>query len=150
MATLTERLELDYKVAMKAGERRRIDTIRLVKAGIQRAAIEKRKETLTDQEIIPVLVQQAKQRRETIDAAKQANRQDVLAQATEELAILNAYLPQQLSEEALKQLIEEAVRMVGTNQGQIMKHVMGKAAGAADGKLVSQLVADRLKNSSTP
>ena len=150
MATLTERLELDYKVAMKAGERRRIDTIRLVKAGIQRAAIEKRKETLTDQEIIPVLVQQAKQRRETIDAAKQANRQDVLAQATEELAILNAYLPQQLSEEALKQLIEEAVRMVGTNQGQIMKQVMGKAAGAADGKLVSQLVADRLKNSSTP
>ena len=148
MATLTERIETDYKTALKASERLRVDTLRLVKAGMQRAAIDKRKETLDDQEIIQVLTQQAKQRRETIESAKQGSRQDVLNQATQELAILNTYLPQQLSPEAVRQLIEEAIKEVGPNQGPIMKHVMSKAAGAADGKLVSQLVSERLKQPS--
>ncbi len=149
MATLSERLESDYKTAMKAGERLRIDTLRLIKAAIQRSAIEKRKDVLDDQEIIQVLTQQAKQRRETIESAKQSDRQDVLTQATQELAILNSYLPQQLTDEALKQLIDEAIAAVGPNQGPIMKHVMGKAGGAADGKRVSQLVGERLKKDAT-
>lgn len=147
MTTLTQHLEADYKAALKAGDRLRVDTLRLIKAGLQRVAIEKRKEALEDPEVIQVLNQQAKQRRETIEAAKQSNRQDVLTQATQELAILNTYLPQQLTEEALKHLIDEAVKTVGANQGQIMKYVMTKAAGTADGKLVSQLVASRLKGS---
>lgn len=145
MPTLTERLEADYKTALKAGERLRVDTLRLIKASIQRAAIDKRKDGLDDQDIIQVLHQQAKQRRETLEAAKQASRQDVLTQATQELAILNSYLPQQLSADALKPLIEEAIQAVGNNQGQIMKYVMSKAAGATDGKTVSQLVGERLK-----
>ena len=145
MATLTERIEADYKTAFKAREQRRVDTLRLVKAAIQRVAIEKRKETLDDAEITQVLNQQAKQRRETLEAAKQGGRQDILDQSAEELAILNSYLPQQLSTEALTQLVDEAVKTVGANQGQIMKFVMQKAAGAADGKTVSQLVAQRLK-----
>ena len=147
MATLSERLEADYKAAMKAGQRVRIDTVRMVKAAMQRAAIDKRKDALDDAEILQVIGQQVKQRRETIESAKQTSRQDVLAQATEELELLTAYLPQPLSPEAVKQLIEEAVAAVGANQGQIMKYVMGKAAGAADGKMVSQLVGERLKAS---
>ncbi len=145
MATLIERIESDYKTALKAGERLRVDTLRLLKAGIQRVAIDKRKETLDDQEVLQVLSQQAKQRRETIESAKQSNRQDVLTQSTQELALINSYLPQQLSEETLKQLVEEAIKASGPNQGQIMKYVMAKAAGAADGKTVSQLVSERLK-----
>ena len=144
MATLTERIENDYKTALKAGERLRVDALRLIKAGIQRAAIDKQK-PLTDQDIVQVLAQQAKQRRETIESAKQGGRDDVLQQTTAELAILTAYLPQMLSQEALLTLIDEALRTVGTNQGQIMKFVMGKAAGTADGKVVSQLVGERLK-----
>ena len=145
MSMLTERLEADYKAALKAGERLRVDTLRLIKAGMQRAAIDKRKESLDDPEIIQVLQQQAKQRRETIDSAKQTSRQDVVKQATEELAILHSYLPEQLSEDTVQQLVDEAVKAVGPNQGQIMKHVMGKAAGRVDGKLVSQLVTARLQ-----
>jgi len=106
MSSLLDRLESDYKTAMKAQDRLRIDTIRLVKAAIQLVAIEKQK-TLEDAEVIQVLSQQAKQRRETIEAAKQNGRQDVLTQATNELALLTSYLPQALSEEALKQLIDE-------------------------------------------
>ena len=145
MPTLSERLESDYKTAMKAGERRRIDTLRLVKAAMQRVAIEQRKDMLDDKDVIRVLANQAKQRRETWESAKQGGRADIAAQSQEELAILEAYLPQQLAPEAVKQLIEEAVASVGMNQGQVMKYVMGKAAGAADGKMVSQLVGERLK-----
>ena len=147
MPTLTERLETDYKTAMKAGDKLRVDTIRLVKAGIQRAAIDKRKDQLDDQDVIQVVSQQAKQRRETIESVKQSNRQDVLTQASAELEILTAYLPAQLSPEALAPIIDEAIKAVGPNQGPVMKYVMSKAAGAADGKVVSQLVAQRLKSS---
>ena len=146
MPTLTERLETDYKTALKAGQRLRVDTLRLVKAATQRVAIEKRKPSLDDQEVTQVIAQQAKLRRETIDSAKQTSRQDVLSQATEELAILTSYLPKQLSEDELKRLVEEAVGSVGAGQqGPIMKYVMAKAAGAADGKMVSRLVAERMK-----
>lgn len=145
MATLTERIEADYKTAFKAREQRRIDMLRLIKAAIQLVLIEKRKDRLDDPEVLQVLNHQAKQCRETLEAAKKGGRQDILDQASEELAILTPYLPQQLSSEALKQLVDEALIAVGTNQGQIMKFVMQKAAGAADGKVVSQLVAQRLK-----
>ena len=149
MATLSERIESDYKTALKAGNRLRVDTLRLIKAGMQRVAIEKRKDALDDKEVTQVISQQAKQRRETIEAAKQGNRQDVLTQATEVLTLLTSYLPQQLSEDALKKLVEEAMAEVGPNQGSIMKYVMGKAGSAADGKTVSQLVSARLKSSTS-
>jgi hypothetical protein len=143
--SLLERIEADYKTALKAGERLRVDTLRLVKAGVQREAIQLRKERLDDPEVLRVLGQQAKQKRETMEAAKQGGRQDVLGQATQELAILNTYLPQALSEDAIRRLIDEAIGSLGAQQGPVMKYVMGKAAGAADGRLVSQLVAQRLK-----
>lgn len=147
MATLIERIEQDYKTAFKAGERLRVDTLRLIKAGIERVAMDKRKATLDDVDVQQVLAQQAKQRRETLESAKQHGRQDILDQTVQELAILTGYLPQQLSTDALAQLVEEAINTVGPNQGQVMKHVMAKAAGAADGKVVSQLVAARLTRS---
>ena len=142
---LLEQLDADYKSAMKSGNRIRIDTIRMVKAAIQKTAIEKRKDRLDDAEIIPVLSQQAKQRHETIESAKHSNRQDVITQASEELAVLQSYLPKQLSSEEILRLIDEAIQSVGTNQGQIMKYVMAKAAGATDGNVVSQLVVQRIK-----
>ena len=143
--TILERVEQDYKTAFKAGERLRIDTLRLIKAEAQKVAIDKRKDTLSDQDMVPVLSKQSKQRQETLASAKQAGRQDIVDQATAELAILGTYMPKQLSEAELGQLIDAAITESGGNQGLIMKAVMAKASGLADGKLVSQLVADRLK-----
>lgn len=145
MPTLSERFEVDYKVALKGGDRVRVDTLRMVKAAVQRVAIDKKKDVLDDADIIPVLNQQAKQRRETLEAGQKAGRQDIVDAAKAELDILAGYLPKQLSPDDLKKLIEEAVSSVGPQQGPIMKFVMAKTAGAADGKLVSQLVAERLK-----
>jgi len=145
--TLQERLHQDYVTAFKAKDQRRVDTLRLIKASIQRVAIEKRTEALGDADVMQILSQHAKQRRETMEAAKRGNRQDVLAQASAELDVITAYLPTQLSTDELKRLIDEAITAAGAgaNQGAIMKSVMGKAAGAADGKTVSQLVTERLK-----
>ena len=145
MATLSERFEADYKTALKAGDRIRVDTLRMIKASAQKVAIDKRKDVLDDADVIPVLNQQAKQRRETLEAGQKAGRQDIVDAAKAELEILAGYLPKQLSPEQLKPFIEEAILSVGPQQGPIMKFVMAKAAGAADGKVVSQLVADRLK-----
>ena len=145
MATLTERIDTDYKTALKARDQRRVDTLRLIKASIQRVAMDKRKDQLDDPDVVQVLSQQAKQRRETLDAATQGGRAELVTQTNEELAIITGYLPQQLSPETIRRLVEEAIAAVGPNQGLIMKTVMAKAAGAADGKTVSQLVAERLK-----
>ena len=150
MATLLERVETDYKTALKAQDRLRVDTLRLIKAAAQRVAMDKRKDALDDQEMIQVMNQQAKQRHETIDSAKPSGRQDIMDQANAELAIITAYLPQPLSAEAITRLIDEALASVGPNQGQIMRYVMSKAGGAVDGKTVNQLVGQRLKQSSAP
>ena len=145
MPTLTERIESDYKTALKARDQRRVDTLRLIKAALQRTAMDKRKDALDDAEVIQVLSQQAKQRRETLASATQGGRRDIVTQSEEELAILGDYLPKQLSTEQLRSLVNDAFQTVGPNQGLIMKTVMAKAAGAADGKIVSQMVAERLK-----
>ena len=145
MATLSERLETDYKTAMKAGERSRVGVLRLLKAGIAKTAIDKRKPALEDPEALEVIAHHAKQCRETIDAATRANRNDILDQATAELKIVTAYLPPPLSEDDLKQLIEEAIGTVGAQQGPVMKHVLGKTKGLAEGGVVNRLVAERLK-----
>jgi uncharacterized protein YqeY len=145
MPTLMERIEADYKTALKAGDRVRVDTLRLVKAGVQRTAMDKRQDTLDDQGVSQVISQQVKQRKETLDSAKTAGRQDVVTQTEAELKLLSAYLPEQLSEDAIRALIAEAIAAVGPQQGPIMKQVMTKAVGAADGKTVSRLVAEQLK-----
>ena len=145
MATLQERIETDYKDALRAGQRLRVDTLRLIKAGIQKLAMDKRKNALEDTEVQQVLSQQAKQRRETIESVKGTGRNDIADQANQELALIEAYLPAQLTDSALLKLIDEAIVSVGKNQGQIMKLVMAKAAGAADGKRVSALVMSRLQ-----
>jgi len=142
--SLWDRIGTEYLAAYKAGDRVRVDTLRLVKAALEKVSIEKRKDRLDDAEILQVLTQQAKQRRETLEAVKASGREDIIAQTNQELAILTAYLPQPMSDDALGTLIEEAFQTAGQNQGQVMKYVMGKAGGAVDGKRVSQLVAQRL------
>jgi uncharacterized protein YqeY len=146
MATLVERLEEDYKTAMKAGDRPRVATVRLLKAGVATAAIDKRKPSLDDQEAVEVIAHQAKQCRETIESAKRANREDILAQATAELAIVASYLPPPLSEEDITWLIDEAIAAVGKQHGPVMKQVMAQTKGRAEGAVVNRLVGERLKS----
>lgn len=148
MATIAERLDEDYKTAMKARDADRVSAIRMLKAAFQQMAIEKRKDRLEDAEATLVLIKQVKQINETIEAATKAGREDAISKAKAELEILKPYMPEPISEEKLLALVDEAIQTAGDNRGQIMKYVMSKAGAGADGKRVNQLVAQRLKPAS--
>ncbi len=99
---------------------------------------------LDDEQIIEVLAREVKQRREAILEFEKGNRQDLVDKANEEIEILLGYLPQQLSEEEISEIVRQAVDEVGANSmkdmGKVMTFIMPKTKGKADGKLVSQIV----------
>ncbi len=138
--SLVSQITEDMKAAMRAKDRLRLDTVRMIKAAIQHKSIELRSEELSDEEVLQVLNKQAKQCKDTIEMAQKNERQDILDQATQELAIISAYLPKQLSDDELESLVREAVSEHGQNRGAVIKAVMAKAAGGADGKRINELV----------
>jgi uncharacterized protein YqeY len=103
---------------------------------------------LSDEETLSVLASYAKQRRQSIQSYREGGREDLAAQEESELAILQDYLPQQLSDEALETLVDEAIAEIGASSlkdmGLVMRAVMPKVKGAADGSTVNQLVKSKL------
>jgi hypothetical protein len=145
--TLQERLNEDYKAAMKSGDKLRTETIRLLRAQMKDEQINKMR-PLTPEEEIGVLSNAAKKRREAIALYKQASRDDLLEKETTELAIILDYLPQALSTEELAQIIAAAIKESGataaSDMGKVMGKVMPQVKGRADGKVVQQMVRERL------
>lgn len=149
---LLERMQQDLKVAMKAGETVTVSALRFLLAQIynRRIALEGQGASLTDEEVVWVLQKQAKDRKESIKAFKQGGREDLVKKEETELAILNQYLPAQLTAEELKKTVEEAIAQMGAigpaDFGKVMGTMMGKVKGKADGGQVAQLVKDMLTN----
>lgn len=137
----------DYQDAMRAREADRIRALRLLRAALKSARIEARRE-LTDDDALAVLQRQAKQRRDSIEAYRQAGRNDLVEAESAELRIITTYLPVQLSDDELRQLAAEAVATVGATSprdlGQVMKVLMPQVQGRADGKRVSESVRELL------
>ena len=146
--SLETHMEQDLIAAMKAQDTVRLSTLRLLKAALRNAAIEKRQEHLADADVLPILSRQIKQRREAIEAYRNGHRTDLAAKEEAELAILIRYEPPQLGDQELQALIEAAMASTGAvgpaDQGKVMKQVMAQTQGRADGKRISQLVAERL------
>lgn len=138
----------DYKEAMKNKDAVKVSTLSFLRAAVQNLAIEKRKEKLEDGDIILIIKKQIKQRQDSIEQFKKGNRPDLAEKEMKELEILKVYLPRELSIDEVKKMIEEAVSNTGASgakdMGRVIKEVMSKAAGCADGKLVSELVKERL------
>lgn len=145
---LEAQIDQDLKAAMKARDAVRLSTLRLLKAALRNLAIEKRQERLADADVLPMLGRQIKQRREAIEAYRQGGRADLAANEEAELAVLLQYEPPQLDDQELRTMIDGAVAAAGAagpaDQGKVMKLVMARAQGRADGKRVSQLVVERL------
>ncbi len=148
---LKERITEDIQAAMKAKDKIRLETVRSIKKAVLEKEVSVRpsgQESLTDAQEMEVLVQLAKQRRDSIAQYQQANRADLAAQEARELAILEEYLPQQLSVEALSQAIDDIIAQVGATSAKDMGKVMGSAMqqlkGKADGKKVQDLVKAKL------
>ncbi|HEX9049934.1 MAG TPA: GatB/YqeY domain-containing protein [Anaeromyxobacter sp.] len=144
---LKERLDQDMKSAMREKAQLRLGTIRMLKSAIKYREIELMK-PLDDAGIEGVIATEIKRRRDSVDQYKAGNRQDLADKETAEIAILQAYLPQQLTEAELRAKVDEVVKRVGAqgpkDMGAVMKALMPEVQGRAEGKLVSELVKARL------
>ncbi len=142
--TLAHRVDEDLKSAMKAREELRVSTLRLLKAAASNAAIQKGKPALEDAEMVEVIGKLVKQRDESIAAYTKGNRPELAQKEETEAKILKSYLPAQLSEAELKEIVQAAVREAGASgpqaMGAVMKAVMPRVAGRADGKRVNEIV----------
>jgi uncharacterized protein YqeY len=149
--SLKDRLTEDMKQAMKEKDagKLRLSVIRMVRASIKNVEIDRHKE-LTDEEVLEVLAKEVKLRRDALEDFKKGNRPDLVAGLEQEIVILMAYLPQQLSQEEVRALVAEAIAQTGAagakDMGKVMSALMPKVKGRADGKLVSNLVKEMLNN----
>src|SRR5690625_2291131 len=136
------------KQALKNKEKDRLTVIRMVKAAIQNEAINNRKD-LSEEEEIQILMREVKQRKESLQEFNRANREDLVEKVENALDILSVYLPEQLSDCELEKIIIETIQELGSlskkDIGKVMKAVMPKIKGKADGSKVNKLVMNHLQ-----
>lgn len=146
--SLMEKLTTDMKEAMKSGEKERLSVIRLVRGAVRQAEIDGKK-TLSDDEIIAVITKEVKMRRDSIEEFERGGRTDLVENTQAEIAILMPYLPEQLTVDEVKQIVQTAVAEVGAttakDMGKVMGVLMPRVKGRADGKLVNEIVRSFLK-----
>jgi len=148
---MLQRIEQDLKDSLKQKEagRLKLNVLRMVKAAIKNAEIEKGR-ALTDEEILSIIQKEIKSRKEVLPNYEKAGRAEDINKINEEIKILESYLPAQLSEEQLTEIIRETIALVGatkpSDMGKVMPKVLAKIKGRADGRVVSELVKKLLAN----
>lgn len=147
MSALIDRMEDDLTVAMKERDGERRDTLRLLLNAL-RAAEKELQRPLSDDEELQVLQRERKRRQEAADAFAEAGRDEQAEKEERELDVLEEFMPEPLSEDALEQIVDDAIAEVGATSlrdlGRVMADVMPQIAGRADGSVVSQLVREKL------
>jgi uncharacterized protein YqeY len=145
--SLKNQITEDMKSAMKAGEKDRLKVVRLIIAAVKQVEIDKRIE-LDDAAVLAVLNKMVKQRRDSVEQFEKGNREDLAAIERAEIAILENYLPEQLSAEELAAMVDEVIAATGAegmrDMGKVMGQIKSKAAGRADMGAVSATVKERL------
>lgn len=149
--SLRARIDEDIKTAMKAKDKMRLETVRSIKKAILEKEVALRpqgKDSLNEEQEIELLAQQAKQRRDSIEQYQKASREDLAAKESQELAIIETYLPTQLSEAEVNTVVDEIIATVGATSAKDLGKVMGTAMqqlkGKADGKKIQELVKKKL------
>lgn len=146
MARLDE-LNQEMKIAMKAKDKEKLSTIRMLKSALQTEQINKGEE-LTEEDELTVLSREKKQRVESLNEFKAAGRDDLVLKLEREIEIVDDYLPAQLSEEEVREIVQDTVKQTGASSmkdmGKVMGALMPKVKGKADGNLVSSIVKKEL------
>lgn len=146
---MRERILKELMQAMKNQDKERLSVLRMIKGAMQLEEINKKKE-LDDNEVIAVISKQIKMRKESIVEFEKGNRQELIDEANAEIAILNEYMPEQMSEEAVLKAIDEAFKEVNpqapSDMGKIMKILSPQLAGKADMSYVSKVVKERISS----
>lgn len=141
--SLNERLNEDMKQAMRSQDKFKLSVIRMVRSAIKNIEIDQRK-TLDDTEVLDVLSREIKQRKDSLQEFQNAGRDEMANSLQAEIAILMEYLPQQLTEEEVKVIVQQTIQEVGASSkadmGKVMGALMPKVKGRADGKIVNQFV----------
>ena len=149
---LKERIMNDLKKAMKERNEVKVRTLRMVIASIKNWEVENTKE-IDDDGMITVLTKEAKRRKEAIEEYRKAGREDLAKAEEEELKIIESYLPERMSEEEIKELVLKTIEEVKATSpkdlGKVMKVIMPKVKGRADGKLVNEMVRKILSDGQT-
>lgn len=144
---LKTRLNESMKDAMRSGETLRKNTVRMALAAIKQAEVDKRTE-LDERAIIKLLQKEIKNRKEAIEEAQKAGREDLVEENRAEIAVLNDFLPEALSEDELREIVKEAIAETGAtglaDMGRVMQVAQEKVAGRAPGGEVSAMVRERL------
>ncbi|WP_415061276.1 GatB/YqeY domain-containing protein [Bdellovibrio sp.] len=145
---IREKITADVKAAMIAKESVKLGALRMLQAAIKNREIELRPNAITGEEVMGVVKKLVKQRKESIDQFQQAGRQDLVDQETAELKVLEVYLPAQMSREQIEALVTEVIAALGAktvkDMGPVMKEVIAKSGGAADNKVVSEVIKSKL------
>jgi uncharacterized protein len=144
-----ERLDEDLKKALKESDKLRLSVLRMAKAAIKNQQIDKGR-TLSDEEVISILTTMSKQRKESIEQFSKGGRTDLAEQETQELSILQSYMPAQLSNEEAENIIVQAINESAAkseaDMGKVMKILMPRVKGIADGKWVNNRVRELLQS----
>lgn len=143
--SIKEQLMADMKAAMKAKEEGKLalNTIRMARAHIRQAEIDNGHADFNDDQVLAVLRKEVKQRKETLSEIESSGREDLVKQTKAEIDVLEKYLPAEMAPEAVEAAVKEIVDAMDPgqrNMGSVMKAVMAKLKGQADGKLINQIV----------
>jgi len=145
--SLKDQLKEDMKAAMKAREEGKtaLSVIRMVNSAIKNTEINDKVE-LDDNGVLGILAKEMKTRQDSLTEFEKAGREDLIAHVKEEMAVLQKYMPAQLTEEEIRDVVKNAIAECGdnVNMGNVMKHVMPHTKGRADGKLVNTIVKELL------
>jgi uncharacterized protein YqeY len=140
---LSERLNDDMKQAMKNQEKFKLSVIRMVRSAIKNQEIDLRR-SLEDNEVLDILSREIKQRKDSLQEFEKAGRDDLAKDIAAEIEIISVYLPEQLTEEEIKVIVQQTIQETGASSkaemGKVMTALMPKVKGRADGKLVNTLV----------
>ncbi|MDO8955632.1 MAG: GatB/YqeY domain-containing protein [Deltaproteobacteria bacterium] len=145
---LKEQISKNFNEALKARDERKLSALRLLRTEIKKREVSGQKKELADAEVMETITTLVKQRRESIRLFREGQRQDLVEKEEAELQFLQTYLPQPLSQSAIEVLIDQVLletRATGMkDQGKVMKAVMAKISGRAEGKIVSEIVKQKL------
>lgn len=145
---IREKITADIKAAMIAKDSVKLGALRMLQAAIKNREIDMRPNPITADEVLGVLKKLVKQRKESIEQFQQAGRQDLVDQESAELKVLEVYLPAQMSREQIEALVTEVIAAVGAktvkDMGPVMKEVIARSGGAADNKVVSEVIKSKL------
>jgi uncharacterized protein YqeY len=148
MSMLTDKIAADMKDAMRAKDAPRLSTLRMLKSAMEYYKIEKKQEQLMDADVTTIIKKQIKQRQDSIDGFEKGGRADLVEKEKAELVVLKSYLPEELSQAQVEEVVKATIAELGAktkaDMGQVMKAVQTKVAGRADNRLVSQLVSANL------